>query len=378
MEDKKLNSDTEKKDCGNYKEENNRDIDIDEIIKKVAQNAFYDEAEGIEIGDCFNENILSSVCYGIKDGKKVAYFPCDTCKTKKAIIEEYNRVCIKEYIPPYIDKDCRDYKIALVIEKIDDCIIEKAFTYLVYRTSIDEILRCIDDPEWRKQAEALLRSTGFKCFIDENFGRFTKQRIIDMLFDVNFCYFDGYYKRNLCESECVLMVKYYIVQVLRNRIKESLYKIAKLIELELEYKIAVIESEIRYLIKCILQEILITPIPAANYNIESFNKIGSLTDILKILDGISGKEGCCGKHDQRNDFRHIRDTIRKYEKVIRTTLDILNKKILEYEKLIDQRAFIVGITGICDRNGLMTNGRFEKSPIITPPVPIVVVNPSKK
>lgn len=265
-----------------------------------------------------------------------------------------------------------------MIEKIDDCIIEKAFTYLVYRTSIDEILKCIDDPEWRKQAEAILRSTGFKHFIDENFGKFTKQKIIDMLFDVNFCYFDWYYKRNLCESECVLMLKYYIVMVLRNRIKESLFKIAKLIELELEYRIAVIESEIRYLIKCILQEIAITPLPAANYNIETFNKIGSLTDILKIMDGISGKEGCCGKHDQRNDFRHIRDTIRKYEKVIRTTLDILNKKILEYERLVNQRSFIIGITGICDKESIIKEGFIEKSPVIIPPIPIVVVNPTKK
>lgn len=359
-------------------EDFNYEIKIDETLKRIFESSGYDEDENVEIGDCFNENILSSVNYGIKDGKKFAYFPCDTCKKIKAIIEEYKKVCIKEYIPPYIDRDCRDYKIALVIEKIDDCIVEKAFTYLVYRTSIDEIIKCIDDPEWRKQAEALLRSTGFKHFIDENFGRFTKQKIIDMLFDVNFCYFDWYYKRNLCEDECVLMVKYYIVMILRNRIKESLYKITKLIELELEYKIAVIESEIRYLIKCILQEIVITPLPAANYNIETFNKIGSLTDILKILDGISGKEGCCGKHDQRNDFKHIRDTIRKYEKVVRTTLEILNKKILEYEKLVNQRSFIVGVTGICDNKSILKDGFIEKSPVIIPPIPIVIINSTKK
>lgn len=361
--------------------ENNKNLDrkIDGFLKKITGTLENDdELERIEVGDCFDEHILSSVAYGIKGGRKFAYFPCDTCKKKQAIIEQYERVCIKEYIPPYVDKDCRDYKIALVIERIDDCIVEKVFRYLIYRTSIEEILRCIDDPEWKKQAEAILRSTGFKKFIEQNFEKFNKSRIIDMLFDINFCCFDGFYKRNLNECECIDMIKYYIVFVLRDKIKESIFRIAKLIELELEYKIAVIESEIRYLIKCILQEIVITPLPAANYNIETFNKIGSLTDILKILDGIAGKDGCCGKHDQRSDFRHIRDTIRKYEKVVRTTLEILNKKINEYERLVNQRRFIVGVTGICEKPSVAPVYENGKPPVIVPPVPIVVLNPPQE
>lgn len=49
-------------------------INIDEIVKKVEQYDFCNDDEGIEIGDCFNENILSSVTYGIKGGKRLLIF----------------------------------------------------------------------------------------------------------------------------------------------------------------------------------------------------------------------------------------------------------------------------------------------------------------
>lgn len=348
------------------------DREIDELFKKIVDNVgtIDEDNEYDGIDDCFNEYILSSVSHGYKGGKKISYFPCDTCGRKKAIIEKYNRVCNKEYIPPYVDRDCRDYKIALVVEKIDECIVEKVFRYLIFRISIQEIVSVIDDPEWRKQAEAILRSKGYGNFIESSFGKFNKKQIIQMIFDVNFCYFDAYYKRNLKDYECIDMVKYYIVQFIRDRLKESLFKIAQLIELELEYKIAVIESEIRYLIKCILQEIMITPLPAANYNINYFNKIGSLTELLKIFDGAEG-----GRHDERSDFRHIRDTVRKYEKVIRTTLDLLNKKIKEYECLISQRRFIVGVTGICEKSSIFPGEIGGNENIVVPPKPVIVLNP---
>jgi hypothetical protein len=191
-----------------------------------------------------------------------------------------------------------------------------------------------------------------------------------MLFDINYFYFDVEYNRNLDEKDRICMLKYYIVLVLRNKIKESFFRIARLIELELEYKIAVIEGEIRYLIKCILQEIAITPLPAANYNINYFNKIGSLTELLRIFDGLEG-----GKHEERSDFRHIRDTIMKYEKVIRTTFDLLNKKIKEYETLIGQRRFIVGVTGICERpNVFPTSENGTTHPVVVPPQPVVILD----
>jgi len=165
------------------------------------------------------------------------------------------------------------------------------------------------------------------------------------------------------------MVKYYIVLTVRDKIKESLFKIAKLIELELEYKIAVIEGEIRYIIRCILQEIVVTPLPTTNYNITHFNEIGSLTELLKIFNGFEG-----GKHDERSDFKEIRDTIAKYEKVVRTTFELLNDKIKEYGCLIDQRKFIVGVTGICERPNVYPVYDYEGQNVIIPPVPIVILN----
>lgn len=65
-------------------EDFNYEIKIDETLKRIFESSGYDEDENVEIGDCFNENILSSVNYGIKDGKKFAYFPCDTCKKNKS------------------------------------------------------------------------------------------------------------------------------------------------------------------------------------------------------------------------------------------------------------------------------------------------------
>lgn len=349
--------------------------EIDDIIKKVMENSKEDAAdlEGEidgSIDDCFNEYLLSSVNYGLKDGKKVAYFPCDTCKKKQIIIEQYNKVCNRHYTPPYVDPDCADFKLALIVDRIDEEIIEKIFRYLVFRISIRDIACAIADPEWRRQAEDILRVQGYSNFINESFGKFTKKQIIQILFDINYFYFDLDYSRNLDEKECACMLRYYIVLVLRGRIKESLFRIVKMIELELEYKIAVIESEIRYLIKCILQEIAITPLPAANYNITYFNKIGTLTELLKIFNGIEG-----GKHDERSDFRHIRDTIIKFEKVVRTTLDLLNKKIKEYEALISQRKFIVGVTGICERPNIFPTSENGGSPLVVPPQPVVILNP---
>jgi hypothetical protein len=352
------------------------DNEIDDIIKKVMENVKEGAAADVDgaidgsIDDCFNEYLLSSVNYGLKDGKKVAYFPCDTCKQKQVIIEQYNKVCNRQYIPPYVDPDCADFKLALIVDRIDEDIIEKIFRYLVFRISIRDIARAIADPEWRRQAEDILRVQGYSNFINDSFGKFTKKQIIQLLFDINYFYFDLDFSRNLDERECICMLKYYIVLVLRNRIKESLFRIVKLIELELEYKIAVIESEIRYLIKCILQEIAITPLPAANYNITYFNKIGTLTELLKIFDGMEG-----GKHDERSDFRHIRDTIIKFEKVIRTTLDLLNKKIKEFEALIGQRKFIVGVTGICERPNVFPSSENGLGPVVVPPQPVVILNP---
>lgn len=351
------------------------DNEIDDIIKKAIENtkegaADVDSDLDGSIDDCFNEYLLSSVNYGLKDGKKVAYFPCDTCKQKQVIIEQYNKVCNRQYIPPYVDTDCADFKLALIVDRIDDEIIERIFRYLVLRISIRDIACVIADPEWRRQAEDILRVQGYSNFINESFGKFTKKQIIQILFDINYFYFDTDYNRNLDNKECICMLKYFIVLVLRSRIKESLFRIVKLIELELEYKITVIESEIRYLIKCILQEIAITPLPAANYNITYFNKIGTLTELLKIFDGSEG-----GKHDERSDFRHIRDTITKFEKVIRTTLDLLNKKIKEFEALIAQRKFIVGVTGICERPNVFPTAENGVNPLVVPPQPVVILNP---
>jgi hypothetical protein len=348
--------------------------EIDAFLKSVVDRVR--EAQlGVddEIEDFFDEVVSSTLSYGTKDGKRVPYFPCDPCMTKQVVAEQYNKVANKEYVPPYVDTDTRDFKLALVLDRTDEKIIEKVFRYLLLRTSIREIIEIIDDPEWRKQAEALLIANGYVTFIEKEFGKISKKLIIQMLFDINYCYFDSYYKRNLTQLECISMLKYYIVVALRDRIKESLFRIVKLIALELEYKIAVIESEIRYLIKCILQEIVITPIPAANYNITHFNKIGSLTELLRLFNGFEG-----GKHDERGDFRHIRDTIRKYEKVIRTTFDLLNKKIKEYECLIGQRTFIVGVTDICERPNVTPIEVGGAVPVVVPPQPLIVLNPPAK
>lgn len=356
----------------------NIDFEIDELIRRIAHNvkeAESDIKDSTDTDDIFEEFVTNSLDYGYLQGKKHAARQCDSCKKKQIIIEKYKRVCNKEYIPPYVDPDCRDYKIALVIDRIQDDIIEKVFSYLIFRTSIRELLDIIDDPEWRHLAEDFIHAEGYGRFIKKHFGYFKKKQIIEMIFDLNFYYFNIEDKRNLSKNECEDMVKYYIVYILRNKIKESLYKIAKLIELELEYKIAVIEGEIQYLIRCIIHQIVIVPYPPPNSNIQSFNQIASLTDILKILDGIGGPDAQ-GKHDQRSDFRHIRDTIKSYEKVVRTAFDILNKKIKEYGRLTDQRKFIVGITGICDRQDPLIQDEGKNSGLM-PPVPLVVIRPDK-
>ncbi len=348
--------------------------EINDLIKRIMENSQKSE-EGKDIDDNFDENfneyLASSIAYGLKGDKKVPYFPCDTCKKKQVITEQYHKVCNREYVPPYVDRDCMDFKIALVVDRIDEATLQKIFRYLMFRISIREISECIKDPEWRRQAESILRARGYGRFIEEAFGNFNKNAIYQLLFDINYCYFDYETSRNLKDSECTDMIKYYIVILIRDKIKNSLFRIIKLIELELEYKISVVEGEIRYYIKCLLQEIAITPLPATNYNITYFNKIGSLTELLKIFDGLEG-----GKHDERSDFRHIRDTIRKYEKVVRTILDALNKKIREYDCLIGQRKFIVGITGICERPNTIPY-ESEGNNVLIPPQPLVILNPTK-
>jgi hypothetical protein len=350
----------------------NLNYEIDEFLKKIVKNVKEIENEDDDIDSNFQEFVHSTVEYSLKGDKKIPYFPCDTCKRKQIIAEQYNKVCNREYIPPYVDPDCRDYKLALVIDRIDCEIIEKVFRYLLFRISIKEIVDNIDDPEWQMQAEKILRIRGYGNFIEKEFGKFNKKQIVQMLFDVNYCYFDSYNKRNLDDTECISMLKYYIVLTLRDRIKESLFRIVKLIELELEYKITVIESEIRYFIKCVLQELVITPLPATNYNINHFNKIGSLTELLRLFNSHEGK------HDERSDFRHIRDTVRKYERVVRNTLEILNKKIKQYEQLLNQRNFIVGITGVCERQSVVSSGETQGVSVVIPPQPVIVLNPTKK
>lgn len=346
---------------------------VDESRDDISSEAAADESIDGNIEDCFSEFLLSSVNYGVKDGKKLAYFPCDTCKRKQVIAEQYNKVCNRHYIPPYVDPECGDYKLLLILERIEGDIVEKIFKYLVFRISIRDIVCAIVDPEWRRQAEDILRIEGYSSFIQNSFGCFNKKQIIEMLFDINYCFFDSTFSRNLDKKECIYMLKYYIVLTIRTRIKESFFRIVKLIELELEYKIAVIEGEIRYVIKCILQEIAITPLPASNYNITHFDKLGTLTELLKIFNGVEG-----GKHDERSDFRHIRDTIRKYEKVVRTTLDLLNKKIKEYETLIGQRTFIVGVTGICERPSVFPKNEESEDKMIVPPQPVVIIGSGEK
>jgi hypothetical protein len=353
--------------------DNNIDYEIDEFLKKIVNNMKQIPNNEDEIDDSFNEFVANTVEYSLKGDKKIPYFPCDTCKKKQVLIDQYHKICHREYIPPYIDPDCRDYKIALVIERIDAQIVERAFKYLIFRTSINEIVERIDDPEWRMQAESILRVKGYGAFIEKEFGKLGKDQIIQMLFDINFYYFDCDSRRTLKEAECLCMLKYYIVLSLRDRVKEGLFKIAKLIEIELEYKITVIESEIRYFIKCILQEIVITPLPATNYNITFFNKIGSLTELMKIFNGIDA-----GRHDERSDFRHIRNTVERYEKVVRTSFDILNKKIKQLEELLSQRKFIVGVTGVCEKQGVLSSGESVGPSVVIPPQPVIVLNPNSK
>lgn len=356
---------------------NDIDREIDNFLKKLSER-FETVDEECEYEDCFNEFVKDSIEGGMKD-KRVQYNPCNACRKKQVIIDAYNRICNREYIPPYVDEDCRNYKLALVAEKVEEEILVNVFEYLIFRVSIREIIDKIDDIEWRCKAEDILISTGYDRFIEENFGKFSKRQIIRMLYNVNYIPFDADKKRTLNEKECITMIKYYIVLAVREKVNESMLKILRLIELELEYKIAVIEEEIRYIIKCILQEILITPIQSNNYNINSFNVVGALTELFKIFDGvvINGTVAANGKHDERSDFRHFRDTIGKYEKAIRVSFELLTKKIKQYGELIEQRRYIVGYTGICERPNVYPTNGVDKN-IVVPPKPIIILNPDEK
>lgn len=345
------------------------DLEIDQLLDKISKaseesddNIKNDvqeaEAQGFEHGHHHSHNK-----HKVK-GKRCIADCCDSCGKKRVITAAWKKICDVKCIPNYIDSDCRDFKLALIIEKIEPEIIEKIFKFLIYRVSINQVVKCIEDPEWRCQAENLLRAKGFYNFIRKEFGEFSKEEISQLLFDVNFCYFDYQNKRSLTDSECTTMLKYYVVYALRSKMKESIVKISELIELDLEYKIAVIESEINYIIKCILEKLLITPFEGGNYTINSFNKIGGLTALLEIFNGLN-----YGKHDQRNDFKHIRDTIGKYEKVLRTSFDFLNRKIKQVECLVNQRRFIVGITGICEEEVCLG---YHNS--VEPPTPVVILN----
>ncbi|MEG0371169.1 MAG: hypothetical protein RR645_02615 [Clostridium sp.] len=345
---------------------NDLDYEINKLLNNINKASKQGDHDIGNIGDDFQE-FVSSGCSNTIKGGKVVNDPCDSCSKQKVITKTWNKICNLKYIPPYIDEDCRDFKLALIIEKIEPKIIEKVFKFLIYRISVSEIMGCIDDPEWKVQAENILRANGYYNFIRCEFGEFKKEEISQLLFDINFCVFDYQNKRTLEDSECVTMLKYYIVYALRDRIKESIVKVSELIELDLEYKIAVIEGEIKYIIKCLLEQLIITPFEGGNYTVTSFNKIGGLTDLLEIFNGLNS-----GKHDQRNDFKHIRDTINKFEKVLRTSFDFLNRKIKELECLMNQRRFIVGITGICGRSQYE-----EETPdIIVPPKPVIILNPN--
>lgn len=358
-------------------DEENKHIDkkVERIFSEIAdeiknkQEVIDDEND---VQDAFDEYVVNSVTSGVGEPNKVAFTcgGCDSCKRKQIITEQYYRVTSREYIPPYVDKDCRDFRIALVIDRLDEQILERAVSFLLLRTSIDDVVSRISKNEWKDEARNVLRNVGFKQFFDNNFGKLTKVLIGRMMFDVNYCCFNPRVKKNLNKSECTEMIKFYIIAALRDNIKEDLYKFAKIVELELEYKIAVIEGEIKYIIKCLLQELVISPLPMTNYNINFFNKIGSLTEVLKLMNGFEG-----GKHDQHEDFRSIRNTIKKYQKVVETSFDLLNKKIKEYECLINQRILIVGITGICETTTMPYPLPKGKQPIMVPPVPIVVLNP---
>lgn len=341
------------------------DFEIDRLLNEISKTSRNIDHDNGGISDDFQE-LVESGCENTLKGKRLVSSPCDSCGKKGVITRAWKKVCNIRYIPPYVDEDCRDFKLALIIDKIEAPIVEKVFKFLIYRISINEIVNCIDDPEWKMQAETILRSMGFYNFVRKEFGQFNKEEISQMLFDINFCCFDYQNKRTLTDSECTQMLKYYIVYTLRDKMRESIVKISELIELDLEYKIAVIEGEIRYIINCLLEKLVLTPFEGGNYTITNFNKIGSLTQLLEIFNGLN-----CGKHDQRNDFKHIRDTINKYEKVLRTSFDFLNRKIRELECLFNQRRFIVGVTGICDKCSFEN----EYPDIIVPPQPVIILNP---
>lgn len=345
-------------------EDNDLDLEIDKLLDKISKASKKADDDFGDVSDDFQE-IVAQGCEHTLKGRKCIADSCDSCGKKRVITRAWKKACNIKYIPPYINDDCRDFKLALILEKIEPQIVEKVFKFLIYRVGINEIVACIDDPEWQMQAENILKANGFYNFIRNEFGEFSKEEISQLLFDVNFCYFDYQNKRTLTDSECVTMLKYYIVYALRDKIKESIVKISELIELDLEYKIAVIEGDIRYIIKCLLEKLLITPFEGGNYTINSFNKIGGLTALLEIFNGLN-----CGKHDQRNDFKHIRDTINKYEKVLRTSFDFLNRKIKELECLLNQRRFIVGVTGICEEDSSV-----EYPDIVAPPKPVIILNP---
>lgn len=348
--------------------DDDRDLDyeINNLLDKISKASRKVDHSLGNIDDEFEEYVSKGCEHTLRGGRFVTS-TCDSCGKKRVIARAWKKVCNIRYIPPYVDEDCRDFKLALIIEKIDSKIVEKVFKFLIFKVSIQEVVECIEDPEWKKQAESILRANGYYNFVRQEFGEFNKEEISQLLFDVNFCYFDYQNRRTLTDSECITMLKYYIVYVLRDKIKESIVKIAELIELDLEYKIAVIEGEIKYIIKCLLEQLVITPFDGhGNYTITSFNKVGSLTSLLEIFNGINA-----GRHDQRNDFKHTRDTIYKYEKVLRTSFDFLNRKIKELECLYNQRSFIVGVTGICDRS------QFEEDTpdIVVPPQPVIILNP---
>ncbi|MEG0133998.1 MAG: hypothetical protein RR782_07720 [Clostridium sp.] len=342
------------------------DNEINKLLNDIAKASKKLDSEKGDIGDNFYE-FVSEGCNNTIKGGHLVNDPCDSCSRKKVITKTWNRLQRLDYTPPYIDVDVRDFQLALILEKIEPKIVEKVFKFLMYRVSIYEIIGCIDDPEWKMQAENILMANGYYNFIRTNFGEFTKEEISQLLFDINFCLFDYQNKRTLDSSECVTMIKYYIVYSLRNLMKNNIVKIVESIELDLEYHISVIQGEIQYIIKCLLEQLVITPFsPASNYTITSFNKVGALSDLLEIFNGINQ-----GRHDQRDDFKHIRDTIHRYEKVLRTSFDFLNRKVKELECLMNQRRYIVGITGLCGR----PTYEEEYPEVVAPAKPVIILNP---
>ncbi|MEF9952125.1 MAG: hypothetical protein RR840_02825 [Clostridium sp.] len=348
--------------------EDNQDLDneINKLLNDIAKASKQMDSEEGDVSDDF-QDFVSSGCDNTLKGGHFVNDPCDSCSRKKVITKTWNRIRNIQYTPPYVDEDIKDFQLALILEKIEPKIVEKVFKFLMFRVSMYEIVGCIDDPEWKMQAENILMANGYYNFIRTNFGDFTKEEISQLLFDINFCLFDYQNKRTLTDSECVTMLKYYIVYSLRNMMKNNIISIVESIELDLEYQISVIQGEIQYIIKCLLEQLVITPFsPASNYTITSFNKVGALTDLLEIFNGINQ-----GRHDQRNDFKHIRDTINRYEKVLRTSFDFLNRKIKELECLMNQRRYIVGITGICGRPIYEE----EQPNVVAPAKPVIILNP---